>query len=118
MTKEIHFFENLDTEDDWVLHGTMEDKDIWTANDYFRMDYLRNEMPYENAIQIIVTTQMCFLSTDWFEEGFRVFVHDHTGTFEIVLGDGNERTSRYIRYAHDLFKLWRNGEFGLREEKE
>lgn len=66
----------------------------------------------------ITTTQMSFLSTEWFEEGFRIFVHDHTGTFEIVLGEGNERTNREIRPGHSLFNLWRGGEFRLKEGEE
>jgi hypothetical protein len=59
------------------------------------------------------TTQMGFLSTDLFLDGFRVFVHDSRNDFyEIKLGCDNERTNREIRMRHDLFKLWKNGEFG------
>lgn len=64
------------------------------------------------------TMQMSFLSTEWFDLGYRIFVHDDTGMFEIVLGEGNERTSRHIRRAHNLFRMWENGEFGLSEEDE
>ncbi len=54
---------------------------------------------------------MCYLETRWIEEGFRIFVHDHTGMFEITIGENNERTDRYIRYGHYLFRMWENGEF-------
>ena len=79
------------------------------------MDWVEKTLPEGDVV--IGTTQMCFLSTRWFEDGFRVFVHDRTGTFEIVLGEGNERTDRHIRLGHNLFRMWENGEFGLSEEK-
>lgn len=81
--REIHFFEDEDEEDDWVLHQNNEDRSVWIANDFAKMKYI-SDHPSE-VQEYIVTTQMSYLSTRWFEEGFRIFVHDHTGTFEIVL---------------------------------
>lgn len=114
--REIHFFEYEDDEDDWVMHQQIEDKSVWVANDFADMKYIAGHL--SEVREYVATIQMCYLDTRWFEEGFRIFVHDHTGSFEIVLGDGNERTSRYIRYGHNLFRMWENGEFGLKEEEE
>lgn len=61
--------------------------------------------------KVYVCKQMCFLDTAWLVYGFRIFVHDKTGQYEIKLGSSNERTHRDIRAAHNLFKMWSNGEF-------
>ena len=114
--KEIHFFENEDDEFDWSLHQEMDGHICHFANDFAKMKYIQTHLSEFDGD--ITTTQMCFLETRWFDEGFRIFVHDHTGTFEIVLGESNERTDREIRYANNLFNLWRGGEFGLKEVEE
>jgi len=110
----IHFFDDEFLEEVWVRRH--EEELCRVASDYHRMKLYQENLPKGDIV--IATTQMCFLSTRWFEEGFRIFVHDHTGTFEIVLGGGNERTDREIRLGHSLFNLWRGGEFGLREVRE
>ena len=115
MTKEIHFFERKYNALSWYYKHDNLGPDIWLAEDYRTMECLSN---LGAGNDYIVTTQMCFLSTDWLDKGFRVFVHDRTGMFEIVLGNGNERTSRAIRRGHSLFRMWKNGEFGLREGEE
>lgn len=77
---------------------------------------------YNPPNRIIHTLQMSFLTRAWdlhFEYGARVFIHDHTGTYEVLEGDKCERTDRYLRRAHNLFKLWKSGEFwGSEKEKE
>jgi len=114
--KEIHFFENEDDEFDWNLHQEMDGRTCHFANDFAKMKYIAGHLPEFDGV--ICTIQMGYLDTRWFEEGYRIFVHDHTGVFEIVLGDGNERTSRHIRYAHCLYRMWLNGEFEMKEERE
>ncbi|MBQ7621102.1 MAG: hypothetical protein IJV47_02455 [Candidatus Methanomethylophilaceae archaeon] len=114
--REIHFFEKEEDEDEWVRIQDIEDRSVWVANDFAGMRYIAGHL--SEVQEYIATIQMCYLDTRWFEEGFRIFVHDHTGTFEIVLGEGNERTDRYIRYAHCLYRMWLNGEFELEEAKE
>lgn len=114
---DIHFFESRKEMEEWTVDWTAGDGSVQIAEDYLTMDWLEKHL-CEGPVIVIATTQMCFLSTQWLENGFRVFVHDRTGVFEIVLGDGNERTDRHIRPGHDLFRMWRNGEFGLSEVKE
>ena len=114
--REIHFFENEEEEETWVMHQETEGRSVWKANDFVSMYLISGHL--SEVHEYLVTIQMCYLDTRWFEEGFRIFVHDHTGTFEIVLGGENERTSREIRYGHNLYRLWIGGEFGLKEEEE
>ena len=114
--REIHFFENEGDMYEWVRHQDLKSRPMWIANDFAEMKYIADHL--SEVHKDVVTIQMCYLDTRWFEEGFRIFVHDHTGTFEIVLGGGNERTTREIRYGHDLYKLWIGGEFGLKKVKE
>ena len=113
--REIHFFENKDDEDDWVMHQNNEERSVWVANDFAGMKYIAGHL--FKVHEYVATIQMCYLDTRWFEESFRIFVHDHTGVFEIDLGGNNERTDRYIRYGHCLYRMWLNGEFELEEEK-
>lgn len=115
--REIHFFENEYEEKNWVKHQGIEGRPVGVFNDFDCMKYTVDHPSQVHEDEVIVTTQMCYLDTRWLEEGFRIFVHDHTGVFEIVIGDGNERTNRFIRYAHNLFRMWENGEFGLKEEE-
>ena len=65
----------------------------------------------ENA-PIIHTLQMGILtySAQLFDAGYRIFIHDDHGEFELTLGDC-ARTNREIRYAHNHFKMWVSGEF-------
>jgi len=114
--REIHFFEKRDDEDDWILIQEMKDIFVWVANDFASMKDIVDH--FSEVRECIATTQMCYLDTMWFDDGYKIFVHDHTGTFEIVLGEGNERTSRHIRYGHNLYRMWTNGEFGSKEGSE
>lgn len=115
---EIHFFECEEDESIWSSIEQTNGRQFMIANDYLGMDEVQRNITAEDLT--VATTQMCFLSTQWIEDGFRTFVHDRTGLFEIVLGEGNERTDRHIRRGHDLFRLWRNGEFepSFRKEEE
>lgn len=54
---------------------------------------------------------MLTYASDLFERGWRVFIHDDTGAFEVKLGVGNERTNMEIKPEHNIFKLWLAGEF-------
>ena len=59
----------------------------------------------------INTTQIILCTTDLFEKGYRIFVHDSNyKTYEIKLGV-NEQTGREIRMGHCLYKLILSGEF-------
>ena len=113
MTREIHFFADFVSEKDWERNNRYD----LSFTYYEHMEIFLNHIREDPRDIICTTTQMSFLSTEWFERGFRIFVHDCTGTFEIVLGEGNERTTREIRYAHNLFRLWENGEFGRFDEE-
>jgi len=60
----------------------------------------------------IHTTQIHHATTDRLMDGFRLYVHFSVGDFtEIVLGDGNERTEKQIRYAHNLPRMILAGAF-------
>lgn len=113
MTREIHFFADFVSEKDWKKNNGY---DLSYAY-YEDMERFLKDIRKDTKNVICTTTQMSFLSTEWFERGFRIFVHDRIGMFEIVLGEGNERTTREIRYAHNLFRLWENGEFGRFDEE-
>lgn len=61
----------------------------------------------------IHTTQMAILGTFLWDKGYKTFVHDRNGVYEIHKGNDNSRTSREIRRSHNLFKMWVNGEFDI-----
>ena len=118
--KEIHFFSSWYDKMDWEFkhrYLTRENNVLDSLGDYEECEEAlsiaraRFEKDSTKYNKVYVTTQMLFLDTDWIEYGFRIFVHDKTGQFEIKLGEGNERTNRYIRPSHMLWKMWRNGEF-------
>lgn len=67
----------------------------------------------DSNIITINTYQMGLLNSELWEKGYRIYVVDENGRYEIKIGEDNERTSREIRFAHNLFKMWQNGEFNL-----
>lgn len=67
----------------------------------------------DGGVLEINTSQMGLLSSELWELGYRIFVVDECGKYEIKLGGENERTEREIRFPHSLFKMWQNGEFNL-----
>ena len=94
--KQIHFYEYSN---DCAVHS-------WNAVEYL--------LSYDYEEIRIDTTQMGFLS--WsdrlFDDGYRIFIHESsTESYEIKRNDENERTSRWIRRGHNIFKMWMSGEF-------
>jgi hypothetical protein len=64
----------------------------------------------EEGFEKISTTQVILCTTKLFELGYRIFVHDLKGIYEIKLGK-NDCTNREIKMSHNLPKLILNGEF-------
>ena len=66
----------------------------------------------------IHTLQMGYLtySALLFHKGYRIFISDALGEFELTLGNC-ARTNREIRYGHNHFKMWVSGEFTNYDKK-
>lgn len=73
------------------------------------------EWALDHKRPLIRTTQMGFLDSRLFDRNYMIMVVDEHGPYEIKLGE-NERTGRLIRRGHDLFRLWKHGEFDKNEE--
>lgn len=96
MEKEIHFYYDED--------------DI--QEECYLTDWLGTLMALEAEDFEIHTTQMGLLtmSSKLFDAGYRIFIYDDHGEFELTLGNC-ARTNREIRYVHNHFKMWVSGEF-------
>lgn len=73
-------------------------------------DYYSTLQYIEEEEEKIASTQVILCTTKLFELGYRIFVHDFKGIYEIKLGK-NECTNREIKMSHNLPKLILNGEF-------
>ncbi len=101
MIKEIHFYESYDSIPRYIEYTS---------------GWRETERCIKYDDEIVCTSQMGLLSTRLFELGYKIFIHENRlSMYEIKLGNDNERTDREIKLGHDLFKLWRNGEFDRRE---
>lgn len=102
--KEIHFYSSTDyTTDSTCLYLVGWENTLYAIN---------------AGDTIIHTLQMGLLtiSSKLFDAGYRIFIHDDHGEFELTLGDC-ARTNREIRYAHNHFKMWVSGEFTNYDKK-
>lgn len=104
MNKEIHFY---DSEYDAIVNSSKP----FNKQASFYYGYTETEDAIYNNEEIIHTLQMCCLKTSLFTQGYRVFIHDMDGNYEIKLGPDNDRTNRDIRMEHNILKLWELGEF-------
>ena len=75
-------------------------------------NYYDTQWALKNNKDFIDTNQMSFLSTMLFDAGYHIYIHeDEWFAYEIKLGDNKPFTNRKICMCHNLFKLWKAGEF-------
>lgn len=75
-------------------------------------NYYSTQLAIKCKHECISTNQMNFLSTALFSAGYRVYIHENLWTvYEIKLGNNKPLTNRKIRRNHNLFNLWKAGEF-------
>lgn len=95
---EIHFYDSLV---DMMNHEFSKDRYYsWCDTE----EAIKNKAPH------IATLQMALMNTRLIEMGYRIFVHDKFGKFEITL-ESCERLERELKSEHNIFKLWENGAF-------
>lgn len=88
MSKEIHFYEYCPYELDLETGEPISTDNSWDDV----------QLSINQDIPIIRTTQMGLLSTNLFDLGYRIFVHENClNSYEIVLGSNNDRTVKTIR---------------------
>jgi len=94
-----------------IIFYTYESKHLNTLRIY--NGYCESLAAINNNIELIYTTQMCLLSTKLFTQGYEVYIKNYNeDMYEVKLGL-NKRTDREIKMAHNIFKLWKSGEFEL-----
>ena len=77
-------------------------------------NYYDTEWAIRHNYEYIDTNQMSFLSTALFSADYRIYIHeDEWFVYEIKLGDNKPFTNRKIHMCHNLFKLWKAGEFNV-----
>lgn len=96
---EIHFFT-----DRYVMQS------CWMPGIRLCVDWVMTEKSINSRFPKIYTTQMSFMNLRLIEKGYRIFIRDETGCFEITLGNC-ARTDKEIRPTHNIFKMWEAGVF-------
>lgn len=93
------------------IHFYYDESDIPYGEPHYT-DWLGTLTGIEEGDYKIHTTQMGLLtiSSKLFDAGYRIFIYDDHGEFELTLGNC-ARTNREIRYTHNHFKMWVSGEF-------
>ena len=93
------------------IHFYYDEGDIPYGEPHYT-DWLGTLTGIEEGDYEIHTTQMGLLtmSSKLFDAGYRIFIWDDHGEFELTLGNC-ARTNREIRYTHNHFKMWVSGEF-------
>lgn len=75
-------------------------------------NYYDTQHAIEHNYKYIETNQMNFLSTTLFSAGYHIYIHeDEWFVYEIRLGSNKPFTNRKIHQGHNLFNLWKAGEF-------
>lgn len=69
-----------------------------------------------NQRKDVDTNIIILCTTNLFDLGYRIFIHDKAGIFEVTLGNC-ERTNREIKSSHNLPNLIISGEFDKPVEK-